>query len=75
MGGVRFGSRLIDTRVVRLAISPEEAFKRIRRIGGGTGWYFGVWLWNLRGFGTGTWEELECVEAAATRNRCALEIP
>jgi len=49
-GGVRFGSRLIDTRVVRLAVSPEEAFKRIRRIGGGTGWYFGTWLWNLRGF-------------------------
>ena len=50
MGGVRFGSRLIDTRVVRLAVSPEEAFKRIRHIGGGTGWYFGTWLWNLRGF-------------------------
>jgi uncharacterized protein DUF2867 len=28
---------------------PELAFEPIRRIGGQTGWYYGNWLWRLRG--------------------------
>jgi uncharacterized protein YbjT (DUF2867 family) len=49
-GGVRFGSRLIDSRWVRVPVPPSEAFAPIRRIGGSTGWYYGDWLWRLRGF-------------------------
>jgi uncharacterized protein YbjT (DUF2867 family) len=49
-GGARFGSRLIDSRSVTVSASPEQAFAPIRRIGGKTGWYFGEWLWTLRGF-------------------------
>jgi uncharacterized protein YbjT (DUF2867 family) len=49
-GGVKFGSRLVDSRVARVAYPPAEAFRPIRRIGGRTGWYFGNWLWRLRGF-------------------------
>ena len=49
-GGMRFGSRLVDSRTVTIGVSPEEAFAPIRRIGGQTGWYFGNWLWLLRGF-------------------------
>ena len=49
-GGVRFGTRLVDKRSVRVSNSPEEAFAPIRRIGGDTGWYFGNWLWRVRGF-------------------------
>ncbi len=49
-GGVRFGSRLVDSRAVELPVSPSEAFKPIQRIGGKTGWYYGNWMWTLRGF-------------------------
>jgi len=49
-GGVRFGSRLVDSRTITVSVPPERAFFPIRRIGGHTGWYFGDWLWTLRGF-------------------------
>jgi len=49
-GGVRFGNRLIDSRTVRVAVSPSAAFAPIQRIGGATGWYYGNWLWRLRGW-------------------------
>lgn len=49
-GGERFGSRLVDSRTVTVAVAPEQAFAPIRRIGGKTGWYYGNWLWSVRGF-------------------------
>ncbi len=49
-GGVRFGSRLVDSRTQTVPAGREEAFKPIRRIGGKTGWYYGSWLWRIRGF-------------------------
>jgi uncharacterized protein YbjT (DUF2867 family) len=49
-GGVRFGSRLIDSRSLRVDAPPAEAFAPIRRIGGETGWYAANLLWRLRGF-------------------------
>jgi len=49
-GGERFGSRLVDSRTVVVSTSPDRAFAPIRRIGGRTGWYYGNWLWSLRGF-------------------------
>ena len=49
-GGDRFGSRLVDSRTVTVDISAEQAFGPIRRIGGRTGWYYGNWLWSVRGF-------------------------
>ena len=49
-GGERFGSRLVDSRTVTVNLPPEQAFAPIRRIGGRTGWYYGNWLWSLRGF-------------------------
>jgi uncharacterized protein YbjT (DUF2867 family) len=45
---VRFGSRLIDSRAVRVDVPPAAAFAPIRRIGGRNGWYFADWLWDLR---------------------------
>lgn len=48
-GGVRFGTRLVDSRVVNTTASPTAAFAPIRRIGGNTGWYFANRLWRLRG--------------------------
>jgi len=49
-GGDRFGSRLVDSRTTIVTVPPEQAFAPIRRIGGRTGWYYGNWLWSLRGF-------------------------
>ena len=49
-GGDRFGSRLVDSRTIAVNVSPEQAFVPIRRIGGRAGWYYGNWLWSLRGF-------------------------
>jgi uncharacterized protein YbjT (DUF2867 family) len=49
-GGVRFGSRIVDSRIAIVNTSPETTFVPIQRIGGETGWYYGNWLWRLRGF-------------------------
>jgi uncharacterized protein YbjT (DUF2867 family) len=48
-GGVVFGSRIVDSRSVRVPHPPHRAFAPVRRIGGRTGWYYGDWLWRLRG--------------------------
>ena len=48
-GGVRFGSRLVDSRTRDVTLSAQHAFAPIRRIGGDTGWYYGNWLWKIRG--------------------------
>jgi len=40
----------VDSHAVRVPCAPEAAFEPIERIGGATGWYFGDWLWRLRGF-------------------------
>jgi uncharacterized protein YbjT (DUF2867 family) len=49
-GGVRFGTRLVDSRNVTVSASPAAAFDPLRRIGGSNGWYFANFLWQLRGF-------------------------
>jgi uncharacterized protein YbjT (DUF2867 family) len=49
-GGVRFGTRLVDSRQATVEASPAAAFRPIQRIGGATGWYFANPLWRLRGF-------------------------
>ncbi|MCG8469668.1 MAG: SDR family oxidoreductase [Gemmatimonadetes bacterium] len=49
LAGVRFGSRIVDSRAVETIHAPESAFAPIRRIGGRTGWYYGDRLWRLRG--------------------------
>ena len=44
------GLRLIYSRTHTVPVSRDAAFAPIRRIGGTTGWYWGTWLWRLRGF-------------------------
>ena len=48
-GGLKFGSRLVDSRAAWVARSPDQAFRPIARIGGKAGWYYGNRLWRLRG--------------------------
>jgi uncharacterized protein YbjT (DUF2867 family) len=49
-GGLQFGTRLVDSRSVRVNVEPQKAFAPIRRIGGTRGWYSANFLWRLRGF-------------------------
>jgi Protein of unknown function (DUF2867) len=49
-GGVPFGIRLVDSRTVQVARSPEVAFRPIQKIGGESGWYAWNRLWRVRGF-------------------------
>ena len=49
LSGVRLGARLLDSRKIKVDVPPCQAFEPIRRIGGKTGWYFGNWLWGVRG--------------------------
>lgn len=49
-GGVRFGTRLVDSRELFVTVPIDAAFAPIQRIGGQTGWYYGNWLWRLRGW-------------------------
>jgi len=49
-GGVRFGTRLVDSRTVYVPVPPAMAFAPIQRIGGSNGWYFASFLWQIRGF-------------------------
>ena len=48
-GGRALGSRRVDSRDVVVERPPALAFRPIERIGGSTGWYYGDWLWRLRG--------------------------
>jgi uncharacterized protein YbjT (DUF2867 family) len=48
-GGVRFGSRLVDSRTIDVPVPATDAFAPVRRIGGARGWYYLDWLWRLRG--------------------------
>jgi uncharacterized protein YbjT (DUF2867 family) len=49
-GGLRIGNRLIYSQAIRVAAPPATAFKPIGQIGGKTGWYYGDWLWEIRGW-------------------------
>ena len=49
-GGEQFGNRLVDCRTIAVNLPSEKAFAPIQRIGGKTGWYYGNFLWRIRGF-------------------------
>jgi uncharacterized protein YbjT (DUF2867 family) len=40
---------LSNIQEVRVPVPASEAFAPVRRIGGRVGWYFGNWMWRLRG--------------------------
>jgi len=49
-GGKAEGTRLVDHRHAVVAVTPEQAFAAIERIGGTHGWYACNWLWTFRGW-------------------------
>ena len=40
---------LTDKKTIKVT-NPEAALQNIWEIGGATGWYYGTWLWQIRGF-------------------------
>ena len=48
-GGAKFGRRLVDSRSIAVPLAAAQVFRPVERIGGQTGWYWGNWLWRLRG--------------------------
>jgi uncharacterized protein YbjT (DUF2867 family) len=48
-GGRRFGTRIVDSRTMQIALDRTAVFAPVRRIGGDTGWYYANWLWTVRG--------------------------
>jgi len=48
-GGTKFGGRIVDSRTVHVSFSPPMAYRPIERLGGKAGWYYGNWLWRIRG--------------------------
>lgn len=69
-GGVGVGSRIVDSRSIDVAASPEEAFGPIRCIGGEAGWYYADFLWRLRG-----WADLVAGGPGMRRGRRDPETP
>lgn len=49
-GGTRFGNRLVDSRTTHVKASADVTFRAVRRLGGANGWYYGNWLWRIRGW-------------------------
>jgi uncharacterized protein YbjT (DUF2867 family) len=45
----RLGGRLLVRRQIQVPVDADRAFGPIARIGGERGWYFGTWLWRIRG--------------------------
>jgi uncharacterized protein YbjT (DUF2867 family) len=39
-----------DSRQILLAATPDEVWQAVVSIGGEAGWYYGDWLWKLRGY-------------------------
>ena len=48
--GTSFGTRIVDSRTVRVSRPPAAAFAPIQRIGGKTGYYYGNLWWRVRGW-------------------------
>lgn len=43
------GTVLEDSRRIVMAATADEVWSVVSRVGGSTGWYYGDWLWKLRG--------------------------
>jgi uncharacterized protein YbjT (DUF2867 family) len=48
--GMKFDTRLLDSRTTTVPRRTTVAFMPIAEIGGDTGWYAFNWMWRLRGF-------------------------
>ena len=49
-GRTRYGSRLVDSRSVRVGAPAWKVFTTVEILGGAAGWHYANWLWTLRGW-------------------------
>ncbi|MDA0334919.1 MAG: DUF2867 domain-containing protein, partial [bacterium] len=47
--GQSWARRRIDSRAIHIAAVPGVVWEAVRRIGGRRGYYYGDWLWQMRG--------------------------
>jgi uncharacterized protein YbjT (DUF2867 family) len=47
--GIRYGTRILDSRTKVVSVPPDKAFIPIQRIGGTVGWFYADYLWSIRG--------------------------
>jgi uncharacterized protein YbjT (DUF2867 family) len=59
-----------DSRQILLAATPAEVWQAVICIGGEAGWYYGDWLWKLRGF----FDQLAGGVGLHRGRRCPLEL-
>ncbi len=45
----RIGTRFVERRSMRVTGTTDDAYEAISSVGGPNGWYWGDWLWRLRG--------------------------
>ena len=45
----QFGTRFVEQRIIKVKANKEQVAGILNRIGGRHGWYWGTWLWRLRG--------------------------
>ncbi len=46
----QYGNRIIDSRSYKVNAPASIVFQAIEQIGGDRGWYYGNWLWKIRGW-------------------------
>ncbi len=46
----RLGTKFVERRRIEVSCDEETAFNTISRVGGQNGWFWGDWLWRVRGF-------------------------
>lgn len=47
--GIRYGTRILDSRAKVVSVPPDKAFIPVQRIGGTVGWFYADYLWSIRG--------------------------
>jgi len=50
VNGVKSFKILQDKRTITASVPSDHIFRTVQQIGGKVGWYYGNWLWKIRGF-------------------------
>ncbi len=47
---IRNGTKFVEQRRIEVRSDEASAFNVVSRVGGENGWFWGTWLWRIRGF-------------------------
>jgi hypothetical protein len=45
----RIGTKFVERRAIKVDATPEAAARVMKQVGGTNGWFWGTWLWKVRG--------------------------